>query len=277
MGCRMQMRQPFVLKGVNMKSSIWKRCIVLILALIFPVLSVSASEGCHSWYCKRNGNSTPPSCPPEMSFITNHKGFYINENAREDDKVIYLTFDIGYENGNTESILNTLKAHDAKGAFFVLEHVVKTKTDLIKRMAEEGHLICNHTATHKNMAKVKDSIKFQKELERLETVYAEYTGNELARFYRPPEGSFSEANLKWAEEMGYATVFWSLAYADWDNNKQPDAEKSLQLLLSNTHNGMILLLHPTSKTNAEIMDRLLTAWEEMGYRFGSLEELTKAR
>jgi peptidoglycan-N-acetylmuramic acid deacetylase len=114
---------------------------------------------------------------------------------------------------------------------------------------------------------------FCAELTKLEDLLREHAGVECAKFYRPPEGRFSEANLKTAANMGYKTVFWSLAYADWDNNKQPDPEKAKQLLLSNTHNGAVILLHPTSKTNADILDSLLTEWEAQGYRFGTLDEL----
>jgi len=212
-----------------------------------------------------------------MTFLSRYKAFYRDEEADEEDKVIYLTFDAGYSNESLERILEVLRRHNAHSAFFVLSHLVKSETELIRRMVEDGHLVCNHTARHPNMARLKSEEEFQKELKDLEELYAELIGEEIAPFYRPPEGSFSEQNLDWAEKLGYSTVFWSLAYADWDNNAQPDPEKSKQLLLNNTHNGMILLLHPTSHTNATILDALLSEWEAEGYRFGSLYELTKER
>ncbi len=255
-----------------------KRVIAVLTAFVILTVSclpANAVETAHHWYCVRTKDGTPPPLPSELTFIRNHNAFYLDENARQDDKVIFLTFDAGYENGNVARILDTLEAHDAQGAFFVLEHLITANTELIQRMLDGGHLVCNHTARHKDMAKVSDFEAFQEELKNLETVFKDTTGEELAPFYRPPQGSFTEQNLCMAKEMGYATVFWSFAYADWDNEKQPDPAKSIDLILKHTHNGMILLLHPTSQTNAEIMDTLLTKWEEMGYRFGSLEELTQ--
>lgn len=241
------------------------------LALCLAAFSVCVyGANAYNWYCKREKNHARPTAESSMSFITENGGAYIGKNP--DEKVIYLTFDAGYENGNIARILDVLKAHNATGAFFVLENLVTRNTDLVKRMADEGHLVCNHTARHKDMTKM-TSEQFKEELTKLETILRDTAGVECAKFYRPPEGRFNEANLKTAYEMGYKTVFWSLAYADWDNDKQPEPEKAKQLLLANTHNGAVILLHPTSKTNADILDALLTEWENQGYRFGTLNEL----
>ncbi len=228
----------------------------------------------HSWYCKNNDSHTPPELPPEFSFIKENGGFYLDETVSEDKKVIYLTFDAGYENGNVEKILDILKKHKAPGAFFILGNLITRNTDLVKRMVDEGHLVCNHTNRHHDMTKVTDEDAFQKELNTLNDIMKEYCGTELAPFYRPPEGRFSERNLKCATAMGYRTVFWSYAYADWDNNKQMSEEKALNKLLTHTHNGEVLLLHPTSATNAAILDAYLTKLEEEGYTFGTLYDLT---
>jgi len=183
-----------------------------------------------------------------------------------------LTFDAGYENGNIEKILDSLASHNAKGAFFVLGNLIEKNGDLVKRMVDEGHLVCNHTFSHKNMTNSSQN-EYRKELERLEEAYRKLTGKEISKFYRPPEGKFNLNTLKYAKELGYKTVFWSFAYADWDNNKQPSKESAMKKILSNTHNGGIILLHPTSSTNADIMDDLLTTWENLGYRFGTLDEI----
>lgn len=142
-------------------------------------------------------------------------------------------------------------------------------------MLDEGHLVCNHTNLHHDMTKVTDPVKFKAELDSLNSIMKEYCGCELAPFYRPPEGRFSERNLKCAAECGYKTIFWSFAYADWDNNKQMSHDKALNKVLSHTHNGEVILLHPTSSTNAAILDELLTEWEKAGYRFGTLYELVE--
>ena len=227
-----------------------------------------------SWYCKNNDEGRQPELPAEFSFIRENGGYYLNEKAEDDNKVIYLTFDAGYENGNVEKILDVLKKHNVPAAFFILGNLITRNTDLVRRMVDEGHLVCNHTNRHHDMSRVKDQEAFQRELESLVEIMRETCGAEIAPFYRPPEGRFSEANLAWANEMGYKTIFWSYAYADWDNNKQMSEEKALNKLLTHTHNGEVLLLHPTSATNAAILDEYLTRLEEIGYSFGTLYELT---
>ena len=228
----------------------------------------------YNWYCRNNNEGKPPCLPPEFSFINDNGGYYLDTKAADTDKVIYLTFDAGYENGNIAKILDVLKKHQAKGAFFVLGNLIKRDTGLVKRMLDEGHLVCNHTNQHRDMTKVTDPAKFREELESLSAIMKKYCGCDVAPFYRPPEGRFSEANLKTASEMGCKTVFWSFAYADWDNRNQMSPEKAMKKVLSHTHNGEVILLHPTSATNAEILDPLLTEWEKQGYRFGTLYELT---
>ncbi|MBE6687356.1 MAG: delta-lactam-biosynthetic de-N-acetylase [Ruminococcaceae bacterium] len=244
------------------------------MLLLLGVNSYAYSRQSHGWYCMRAGGKAPE-IEPQLAFIEKYNGYFLDRNAKEDDKVIYLTFDAGYENGNVERILDTLKKHKVKGAFFVLENLIKRNTELVCRMAKEGHLVCNHTASHKDMTKISDIDSFEAELGALEDVYEEYTGMKMAKFYRPPEGKVSEENMYFADKLGYATVFWSLAYADWDNNAQPSADQAFNKLISNTHNGMVLLLHPTSATNAEILGRLITEWKKQGYRFGDLNELCK--
>jgi len=225
-----------------------------------------------SWYCKHTTNGVRPPIPSEMSYIENYDGYFLGK----DEQVIYLTFDAGYENGNIEKILNVLKEEDVPAAFFILENLVMRNTDLVKRMADEGHIVCNHTARHRDMTKVSTKDEFAAELESMASVYSERVGGELAMYYRPPEGKFNEQNLAWAKELGYKTIFWSYAYADWDNNKQMSADKAKEKLISGTHNGEVLLLHPTSATNAEILSDMIKQWRKMGYRFGTLDELTGA-
>ena len=229
----------------------------------------------YSWYCKHRTDGKQPECDAEMNFISEYDGYYLDKNHSDsdDDKVIYLTFDAGYENGNVAKILDILKDEDVKGAFFILENLIVRDTDLVKRMVDEGHEVCNHTASHKDMTKVTDIETFKQELDKLEAVFTEYTGAEMSKFYRPPEGKFSRSNMEMASELGYSTVFWSFAYADWDNNNQMSYDKAKEKVLNGTHNGEIILLHPTSATNAGILKDLITEWKSMGYRFGTLEEL----
>lgn len=191
------------------------------------------------------------------------------------EKVLYLTFDCGYENGNTELILDALKAHDAPATFFVVGHYLESAPDLVKRMVEAGHTVGNHTYHHPDMSQISDQASFQKEMESVEEKFKELTGQDLAMYYRPPQGKYSEANLKMAQEMGYATFFWSLAYVDWNQDSQPSHEEAFEKLTKRVHPGAIVLLHSTSKTNGEILDELLTKWEEMGYSFRPLSDFVE--
>lgn len=229
----------------------------------------TASTAVSNWYCKHMEDGKRPPMPAEMNYIDKHNGYFLGE----DDKVIYLTFDAGYENGNIAKILDTLKAEEVPAAFFVLENLVTRNTGLVQRMVDEGHTVCNHTARHGDMTQKSES-EFAAELAAMEQIYKEKLGCDLAKYYRPPEGKFTEANLEWADKLGYKTIFWSFAYADWDNNNQMSAEKASAKVLSGTHNGEVLLLHPTSATNAEILPTLIREWKNMGYRFGTLDELT---
>ncbi len=211
-----------------------------------------------------------------MRFIEKYGGYYIdakNSAPTAVEKVIYLTFDVGYENGNVAKILDTLKAEDVPGAFFVLENLVNREPALVQRMAAEGHLVCNHTASHRDMTKVHSKEQFAAELQKLEDVCAA-AGIPLSKYYRPPEGRFSEENLKFAMESGFKTVFWSFGYVDWDNNRQMAPDEALAKILTGLHNGEVLLLHPTSATNAQIMPELIRELRARGYRFGTLDELT---
>ena len=246
----------------------------LALAATFA-FSVSAAPA--GWYCKRNKEHKQPTLDWEMSYIEKYDAYYVDKNHGDtsEDKVIYLTFDAGYENGNVEKILDTLKEENVPAAFFILDNLILKNTALVKRMAEEGHTVCNHTMKHKDMSKVTDFAAFEAELTGLERLYEEKIGGKLAKFYRPPEGKFSEDNLRWATEMGYTTVFWSFAYADWDNKKQMSEEEAVKKVLENTHNGAIMLFHPTSATNAKILGRLIGEWKSQGYRFGTLDQLKK--
>ena len=210
---------------------------------------------------------------PELRFVEEHGGYYIDHTHNEgnSDKVIYLTFDAGYENGNVEKILDILKETETPAAVFVLEHLVTANTALVQRMVSEGHLVCNHSATHKNLSVASDET-IKAELSRLEEVCRE-RDIPTAPYFRPPEGSFSLEMMKAVHALGYKTVFWSFAYADWDNNKQPSADHAMRTVMDNIHNGAVLLLHPTSVTNAAILPRVISELKREGYRFGTLNEL----
>lgn len=245
-------------------------CVLLSACFTNPIFAEA-----QNWYTVRNREHKQPTLDAPQKIIEEYGGYYVDKRCRNDDsdKVVYLTFDAGYENGNIEKILDTLKNEDVKAAFFVLSNLIDRNTELVVRMADEGHTVCNHTASHCDMTKVASIDEFSAELARLEKLYFEKTGKEMAKFYRPPEGRYDEKTLSFAHELGYKTIFWSLAYADWDNKNQPSPEKAMKTLLDNLHNGAIILLHPTSETNAKILPEFISILKSEGYRFGTLDEL----
>ena len=233
--------------------------------------AVPASAG--NWGLSFQNEGQPPVGNASREELSQYNAYYLGNSA---EKVIYLTFDCGYENGYTEQILDALKKHHAPAAFFVVGHMIEDAPDIVRRMAAEGHIVGNHTFHHPDMSAISDQAAFQKELDSLSALSRETTGQELPRFYRPPQGKYSEENLRQARDLGYTTVFWSLAYVDWYTDNQPTREQAFSKLLPRIHDGAIVLLHSTSRTNAEILDELLTRWEDMGYRFAPLTELPGA-
>ncbi len=234
---------------------------------------IQASSTAESnWGLSFPENGKPPVANTTAEALKAYDAYYIDEAG---EKVIYLTFDAGYENGNTPAILDALKKHNAPATFFLVGNYITTSPDLVKRMVEEGHTIGNHTYHHPNMSQISTEEAFSKELNDLEALCQQTTGQPMSKFYRPPQGKYSETNLTMAKKLGYKTFFWSLAYVDWYEDKQPTKEEAFNKLLNRIHPGAIVLLHSTSKTNGEILDELLTKWEEMGYTFRSLEQLVQ--
>lgn len=234
--------------------------------------SVSVSAGISNWGLKFNQEGQAPVGNETADYLKKYNAYYVGDT---DEKIIYLTFDAGYENGYTKDILDILKKHNVKAAFFLVGHYLEKEPELVRRMIEEGHTVGNHTYSHPDMSMISDVESFKKELNSLEELYKQITGQDMPRYYRPPQGKFNEDNLKLANELGYKTIFWSLAYADWSNDKQPTKEMAFSKLIPRIHPGAVVLLHSTSKTNCEILDELLTKYEELGYTFKTLDELVK--
>ena len=235
----------------------------------FQTKSVTTSAT-GNWGLSFQEDGKPPVANATYEDLKQYDAYYA-ENT--DQKVIYLTFDAGFENGNTPAILDALKKHNVPATFFVVGNFLSNNPDLIKRMVEEGHIVGNHTYTHPDMSKISTMESFSKEIQDVEKLYQEITGKEMIKFYRPPQGKYSEENLKMAKELGYKTFFWSLAYVDWYQDKQPTKEEAFDKLLGRIHPGAVVLLHNTSSTNGQILDELLTKWEEMGYTFKSLDQM----
>ena len=257
-----------------------RRLFIGILSILLLVSglrsSLLAESATHNWYCVHVKGHVQPTAGSELLFVEELDGYYIDHrhtSPDDSDKVIYLTFDAGYENGNVEKTLNVLKEESAMGAFFILGNLIEKNPELVRRMADEGHTVCNHTYHHRDMSMMGEE-SFLEELRALESAYTEVTGKTLSAYYRPPQGKFSRNNMEIAKKNGYQTIFWSFAYPDWDNGKQMSAERAKTVILDNLHNGEVMLLHPTSATNASILSDVIREIKAQGYRFGSLDELT---
>ena len=243
--------------------------LVLALAGVAFFLRGQALETA-AWGLSFRQEGAPPVGNADGAHLRTLDAAYLGDTTQ---KRLYLTFDAGYENGCTPQILDGLKAHQVPAAFFLVGNYLEKNGDLVRRMVQEGHTVGNHTMHHYDMSKLQDKAAFSRELTDLEALYRQVTGQDMEKYYRPPQGIYSEENLKMAKELGYKTVFWSLAYVDWNNDKQPSREEAFGKLLPRTHDGAVVLLHATSKTNAQILDELLTCWQEKGYSFGSIAEL----
>ena len=251
-------------------------CIGMVCALraVNRLDAAEAAACITDWGLSFQSEGAPPVANASQEYLKNFDALYVGD---ANQKKIYITFDAGFENGNTERILDALKKHGVKATFFLVGNYFETQPELVKRMAEEGHTIGNHTYSHPDMSKIGDIQSFQTELQKNEALYRDILGSEMPKLYRPPQGKFCEENLKMAQQLGYSTVFWSLAYVDWYTDDQPTPEQAFSKLLPRIHPGAVVLLHSTSSTNAEILDELLTKWEETGYSFGDLEAYCAAQ
>lgn len=235
----------------------------------------TASNVKKGWYFMPNDNGTPPTCDAEgLKWLKEFNGYYLGDTSK---KVIYLTFDEGYENGYSSKILDILKENDVKAAFFVTTPYIKANKDLIKRMVDEGHIVGNHSTTHPSMPTVTDINKFNDEILTCAETFKEVTGKDMPKFFRPPMGEYSETSLKRTNDLGYKTIFWSFAYKDWDKNNQPSPDYAKETILKRTHNGAIMLLHAVSKTNTEVLDDVIKEWKNQGYTFKTLEDLPERK
>lgn len=220
------------------------------------------------WGIKRNENHEQPDLgKSNLQILEKNNGMAIGNNG---DKIIYLTFDQGYEAGYTPQILNTLKENNVKATFFITAHYLNTQPELVKQMIDEGHIVGNHTVNHKSMPSLTEE-QITKEVMDLHKVIYEKFQYEM-KYIRPPMGEFSEKTLTVTNSLGYKTVMWSFAYEDWNEDKQPDESQAKQKILNNVHNGEIMLLHGNSKTNTNILSDIIKEIRNMRYEFKSLDE-----
>ena len=244
--------------------------LVLVCGGVWRIYAGTLALPTGSWGLRFQTEGEPPVGSASQTVLARYNAAFMGDSKAP---VLYLTFDAGYENGCTDQILDVLQAHQVPAAFFLVGNYLERNPELVRRMVDEGHTIGNHTWSHPDMSAITDRDAFARELAQVEDLYREITGQALEKFYRPPQGIYSEDNLALARELGYRTVFWSLAYADWDNKDQPTPQEAFSKLIPRIHNGAVVLLHSTSQTNAAILDELLTKWEDMGYSFAPLADL----
>ena len=225
----------------------------------------SLSEKCVGWGFRRTENG--PEFTQAQSEQMKAYGCIYKENT--DDKNIYLTFDEGYENGYTSVILDTLREKDVKAAFFVTGAYVKDNPELIKRMANEGHIVGNHTVNHPSLPSIKDTETLKEELLELDRLIWGICGEKTV-FLRPPKGEYSERTLAITRDLGYTNVFWSQAYVDWNDNVT--SEQAFKKITADIHPGCVLLLHAVSKGNAEALGDVIEYARKEGYVFKNLNE-----
>lgn len=223
----------------------------------------------YSWGFKREKGQAPYITEDILQLFSENEAYYL---GNQSEKVLYLTFDEGYENGFTAPILDTLKEHQVPAAFFITGSYFNKEKELIKRMVDEGHVVGNHTLSHPSMPKVLDDNKLKNEITFLSDKFKEEFGQEM-KFIRPPMGEFSRRTLRISKDLGYKTIFWSSAYVDWNVKDQPDRDYALRTVIDQFHNGGIILLHAVSSTNNEILGEIISEAKSQGFEFRSLNDL----
>ena len=238
---------------------------------IRDIFSLFSEKGELNWYFVGRGKDQIAEGPKEsLSFLKENDAYFLGNTS---EKVIYLTFDEGYENGNTGKILDILKEVNVPAAFFVVKPYIKTEPELIKRMVDEGHLVCNHSSHHQSMPQIHDKEKFEKEFTEVEEAFKEVTGKDMPKYFRPPMGKYSKESLEITKELGYKSIFWSFAYKDWLVKNQPTENYGIKKITNGAHPGCIMLLHAVSDTNTKILETVIKDLQSEGYEFKSLDDL----
>ncbi len=235
----------------------------------FEIINTSAlPTSVRNWYFMAKNNHTTPDVQGGIDY-KKYGAYYVGNTS---EKKIYLTFDEGYENGYSSKILDILKEKDVKAAFFCTGSYLRDNPDLIKRMVSEGHIVGNHSYNHLNQTTIGED-KIKSEINDCEYRFKEITGEQMPKFFRPPEGAYTEKSLAVIHNMGYKTIFWSFAYKDWLTNSQPGKQAAYTKIMNSVHNGAIYLLHAVSSSNTEALSQVIDDLKAEGYTFGTLYDL----
>lgn len=233
-------------------------------------ISGNTSQGIERWWLKRNEDHQQPEVSNKID-LSRYNAYYVDPKCKI--KKIYLTFDCGYENGFTPKILDVLKKQKVVAAFFVTKPFIREEAKLVRRMKKEGHIVGNHTVHHKSMPTLSDRDNKQ-EIVDCAQYCKEMTGYEMDHYIRPPMGEYNERTLNLTKKMGYKTIFWSMAYVDFNVNQQPGKEYVIQHFQKYIHKGAIPLMHNVSQSNAEALEYVIKDLKRDGYKFESLKNLS---
>lgn len=248
-------------------------CIIFVISIIsynkeIPMLTSANYEKTIGWGIKRENNHLQPDVGSKnKQILEENNGICM---GRDGEKIIYLTFDSGYEAGYMDKILTTLKENNVKATFFITAHYLNSATEEVEKMVNDGHIIGNHTVNHKSMPSLSDEQVNTEVMKLHQSIYEKFAYE--MKYIRPPMGEYSERTLNITKSLGYKTVMWSFAYKDWDEKNQPDEAKAKEMVISNLHNGEIMLLHGNSKTNTNILDSIIKEIKNKGYEIKSLDE-----
>lgn len=273
-----------IIKKLKSKYIITSGTALIVIAFTFSIIILNSNKAITTsssnielstkkigWGIKRNDNHSQPDLGKlNKQIIDEAKGIAMGNTQ---SKKVYLTFDEGYEAGNTEKILEVLKQNNVPAAFFITAHYVNTSSELVEKMIQGGHIIGNHTVNHKSMPTLNEE-EIKKEVMNLHEVIYNKFGYEM-KYIRPPKGEYSEKTVSYCNKLGYTTVMWSFAYDDWDENKQGREEYAKKKILDNIHNGAVILLHGNSKDNTNVLDYCIKEIKNMGYEFASLDQFER--
>lgn len=256
------------------RTAAWLACLAVLLGMVLVGAGSGVASGAPAAYhfgFKKSRNGQLPSIAQEgfMDLLQAHGAIFLGDTKV---KELYLTFDNGYENGYTAKVLDVLKEKKVPAVFFVTGHYVETQPELLKRMVAEGHLIGNHSWSHPDMTRLSPE-QIKAELDKVKQAVLAQTGQPEMTFLRPPRGIFNDETLAVAREAGYTSVFWSVAYKDWETNNQKGPDYAYRQVMGQLHNGAVILLHSVSRDNAEALGRIVDDARKLGYEFKRLDQL----
>lgn len=245
-----------------------KKLVILFYVFVQALLGAGKSYG---WGFKRNNEHRQPDIGFYAREIEGTSTYYVGS---PDEKKVYLSFDAGYDNGVLPKILDVLKEKNVRAVFFVTGDFIRRESELLKRIVSEGHLAGNHSWSHRDITTLSfDELK--EDLEKAAAAYRDLIGLDMPKLFRPPAGKFNREALLRVQRLGYSTVFWSIAYRDWDEGKTRGQDYAYRQVIDNLHNGAIILLHSISRDNLDALPAIIDELRRQEYEIPRLDSLIK--